>query len=188
MLEDIAHQYINTPEDKLRLIAYGFTIVGFIVAVIITRSKSELRRAPYFAYSGLLFLAAAVTQFVWLGSSQAMAGGFLWVLMAVDVVSTLIIGYFFGIIARARSHNAFGHGRHSILAWRLSNTMETQFCVDALDGALGRHSPPEIFNTDQGSQFTSWTRIQRLQAAGVRGSMDGRSRFLDNIFIERGAR
>ncbi len=73
----------------------------------------------------------------------------------------------------------------TVLAWRLSNTMDVQFCVDALEEALDRHGPPEIFNTDQGSQFTSWAWTQRLQDAGVRISMDGRGRFLDNIFIER---
>ena len=72
-----------------------------------------------------------------------------------------------------------------VLAWRLSNTMDVQFCVDALDDALARHGAPEIFNTDQGSQFTSWAWTQRLKEAGVRISMDGRGRFLDNIFIER---
>jgi len=72
-----------------------------------------------------------------------------------------------------------------VLAWRLSNTMDVQFCVDALDEALDRYGPPEIFNTDQGSQFTSWAWTGRLSDAGVRISMDGRGRFLDNIFIER---
>jgi len=72
-----------------------------------------------------------------------------------------------------------------VLAWRLSNTMDVQFCLDALDEALDRYGPPEIFNTDQGSQFTSWAWTQRLKDAGIRISMDGRGRFLDNIFIER---
>ena len=72
-----------------------------------------------------------------------------------------------------------------VLAWRLSNTMDVQFSLDALDEALERHGTPEIFNTDQGSQFTSWAWTQRLKEAGVRISMDGRGRFLDNIFIER---
>ena len=58
-----------------------------------------------------------------------------------------------------------------VLAWRLSNTMDVQFCVDALDDALSRHGPPEIFNTDQGSQFTSWAWTQRLREAGSRISM-----------------
>ena len=72
-----------------------------------------------------------------------------------------------------------------VLAWRLSNTMEAQFCIDALEEALERYGPPEIFNTDQGCQFTAWAWTQRLKDAGVRISMDGRGRFLDNIFIER---
>ena len=72
-----------------------------------------------------------------------------------------------------------------VLAWRLSNTMDVQFCVDALEEALERYGAPTIFNTDQGSQFTSHAWTQRLRDAGVRISMDGRGRFLDNIFIER---
>ena len=63
--------------------------------------------------------------------------------------------------------------------------MDTQFCIDALDEAIAPHGRPEIFNTDQGSQFTSWAWTRRLRDAGVRISMDGRSCFLDNIFIER---
>ena len=74
--------------------------------------------------------------------------------------------------------------RH-VLAWRLSNTLDAGFCVEALDEALTRHGQPEIFNTDQGSQFTGFAFTGRLQAAGVRISMDGRGRCMDNIFIER---
>ncbi|WP_420913266.1 IS3 family transposase [Kordiimonas lacus] len=76
------------------------------------------------------------------------------------------------------------HSR-KVLAWRLSNTMDVQFCLDALDEALDRYGSPEIFNTDQGSQFTSWAWTQRLRGAGVRISMDGKGRCMDNIFIER---
>jgi len=72
-----------------------------------------------------------------------------------------------------------------VLAGRLSNTMEAQFCIDALEEALDRYGPPEIFNTDQGGQFTAWAWTERLKDAGVRISMDGRGRFLDNIFIGR---
>ena len=72
-----------------------------------------------------------------------------------------------------------------VLAWRLSNTLDASFCTDALDEALARHGKPEIFNTDQGSQFTSFVFTGRLQAAGIRISMDGRGRCMDNIFIER---
>ena len=72
-----------------------------------------------------------------------------------------------------------------VLAWRLPNTMEAGFCVDALEEAKARHGKPEIFNSDQGSQFTSTVFTQALKTAGVRISMDGKGRFLDNIFVER---
>ena len=73
----------------------------------------------------------------------------------------------------------------AVLAWRLSNTMDTGFCIAALDEALARHGTPKIFNTDQGAQFTSVAFTGRLKAAGIAISMDGRGRFMDNIFIER---
>ncbi|WP_299296486.1 IS3 family transposase [uncultured Tateyamaria sp.] len=72
-----------------------------------------------------------------------------------------------------------------VLSWRLSNTMHADFCVEALNEAIAKHGPPEIMNTDQGSQFTGSAWITTLTAAGVRISMDGRGRYLDNIFIER---
>ena len=74
--------------------------------------------------------------------------------------------------------------RH-VLSWRLSNTMDAGFCVEALKEALARYARPEIFNTDQGSQFTSFDFTGVLRDAGVAISMDGRGRCMDNIFIER---
>jgi putative transposase len=74
--------------------------------------------------------------------------------------------------------------RH-VLAWRLSNTLDVRFCVEALNEALARYGRPAIFNTDQGSQFTSLEFTGTLRDAGVAISMDGRGRCLDNIFIER---
>ena len=71
-----------------------------------------------------------------------------------------------------------------VLAWRLSNTLETRFCLDCLDEAL-RGGQPLIFNTDQGAQFTSMAFTTRLAQAGIRISMDGRGRVHDNIFVER---
>ena len=72
-----------------------------------------------------------------------------------------------------------------MLAWRLSNTMDTGFCLAALDEALARFGKPDIFNTDQGAQFTSAEFTGRLTAAGIRISMDGRGRWMDNVFVER---
>jgi len=73
----------------------------------------------------------------------------------------------------------------AVLSWRLSNTMDASFCVSALEAALARFGTPEIFNTDQGSQFTSAAFTGTLAAAGVKISMDGRGRWMDNVFIER---
>jgi putative transposase len=73
----------------------------------------------------------------------------------------------------------------AVLAWRLSNTMDSSFCVEALEEAMARFGTPEIFNTDQGSQFTSTAFTGVLLGAGVRISMDGRGRWMDNVFIER---
>ena len=72
-----------------------------------------------------------------------------------------------------------------VLAWRLSNTMEADFCVAALEEAIACYGQPEIFNTDQGSQFTSFAFTTTLRDAGIRISMDGRGRWMDNVFIER---
>ena len=72
-----------------------------------------------------------------------------------------------------------------VLAWRLSNTLDADFCVEALNEALSRFGPPRIFNTDQGRQFTSFKWVDTLSKAGIKISMDGKGRFMDNIFIER---
>ena len=72
-----------------------------------------------------------------------------------------------------------------VLAWRLSNTLETTFCVEALQEALRRYGKPEIFNTDQGSQFTGRDFMEVLLAQGIKISMDGKGRYTDNIFVER---
>jgi putative transposase len=90
-----------------------------------------------------------------------MAHGFLYLMAILDIAS------------------------RKVLAWRLSNTMEAAFCVEALEEALRRFGPPKIFNTDQGSQFTSEDWTTPLKEAGVAISMDGKGRWIDNIFIER---
>ncbi len=71
-----------------------------------------------------------------------------------------------------------------VIAWRLSNTLDGSFCLEMLEEAL-RSGKPEVFNTDQGVQFTAEAFTGRLEAAGVAVSMDGRGRALDNVFVER---
>ena len=72
-----------------------------------------------------------------------------------------------------------------VLAWRIPNTLEADFCVEAPNEAIHRFGPPEIMNTDQGRQFTSFAWTDRLKRVGTRISMDGKGRCLDDIFIER---
>ena len=76
------------------------------------------------------------------------------------------------------------HSRR-VLSWRLSNSMDSDFCVDALEDALARYGRPEIFNTDQGAQFTSEAFTGTLKTANVAISMDGKGRWMDNVFVER---
>ena len=90
-----------------------------------------------------------------------MAKGFLYLVVVMDWVS------------------------RAVLAWRLSNTLSAEFCVEALEEALARYGSPEIFNTDQGSQFTSDDFTGTLKRHGVTISMDGKGRCMDNIFVER---
>ena len=73
----------------------------------------------------------------------------------------------------------------AVLSWRLSNSMAASFCIEALEEALATHGKPEIFNSDQGSQFTSEAFTNVLTDAGIKISMDGRGRWMDNVFIER---
>jgi putative transposase len=72
-----------------------------------------------------------------------------------------------------------------VLAWRLSNTLDSSFCVDALEEAIAKYGSPEIFNTDQGSQFTADAFTDVLRSKGIAISMDGKGRWIDNVFIER---
>lgn len=76
------------------------------------------------------------------------------------------------------------HSR-KVLSWQVSNVMDTDFCVEALNEALNRYGTPEIFNTDQGSQFTSEAFTGVLKQKGIKISMDGKGRWVDNVFIER---
>jgi hypothetical protein len=150
MLEEIAIDYISQTEESLKAISYGISIAGAVAAGIFHKSNAELRRAPYFAYTGLLFFIVNGVQLVWLGSVPAMAGGFLWVLMFMDVVAGLGAGYACCIMAMARSRDAYGHAGMAFLAfipfanfWLLLKSSENEVSanraptIPLLKGALG---------------------------------------------------
>jgi len=98
---------------------------------------------------------------------------------ATDITYILVAGGFVYLCAVIDWHSRY------VLAWELSNTLDAAFCVRAVRRAIQLHGVPEIFNTDQGCQFTSAEFTQPLLALGVRLSMDGKGRCLDNVFVER---
>jgi hypothetical protein len=116
-LEEIAIRYVSLEESELRGIFTLFAILGGVLSALTRTIGYELARAPYFAYSMLIYLFVTATQLVWLGSINAMLGGYLFALMAVDVVAGVLCGYALAGIATARSRNAFGHGRAAALAF-----------------------------------------------------------------------
>jgi putative transposase len=105
-----------------------------------------------------------------------MARGFVYLVAVMDWFTSR-----FASLARANETLV----SRRVLSWRLSISMEADFCVEALQEAMDRYGRPETFNTDQGVQFTSAGFLDELETVGVRISMDGKGRFLDNIFIER---
>ena len=115
MLEDIALRYVNQSEYELRAIHYGLVILGAIIAGVVNKSKDELARAPYFAYSALIVFFVSAVEIVWLQWLPAMIDGYLWVLIVVSIAASIIGGFFFCKIAIARSLDAYGHGRMAAL-------------------------------------------------------------------------
>ena len=97
---------------------------------------------------------------------------------STDITYVGLPGGFMYLVAVIDWHSRF------VLSWELSNTPDGSFCLDALEAAL-RWGKPEVFNTDQGTQFTAEAFTGRLEAAGVAVSMDGKGRCLDNVFVER---
>lgn len=116
-MEDLAHRYVSLTVYELRLISYGTSVVGAIAAAIITKGSGKLHRAPYFVCTAILFLAAVLLQFVWTVADSAIEGGYLWLLMAIDLVSSVAFGFFLCIAAMARSRDAFGASGFAVLAF-----------------------------------------------------------------------
>jgi putative transposase len=98
---------------------------------------------------------------------------------ATDITYVPIVGGFIYLCAVIDWYS------RAVLAWELSNTLDASFCVRAVQRALAKYGTPDIFNTDQGCQFTSAAFTQPLLARGVKLSMDGKGRCLDNVFVER---
>jgi putative transposase len=174
----IDRQYLARPYYGSRRMAAWLATQGHLVnrkrvqrlmrllglAAIYQRPNTSKPAAAHKIYPYLLRgLAIERVNQVWCSDVTyiPMAKGFLYLVVIMDWVS------------------------RAVLAWRISNTLSADFCVEALDEALSRYARPEIFNTDQGSQFTSDDFTGTLKRHGIMISMDGKGRCMDNIFVER---
>ena len=117
MFEELAIQFVSMSEGTIQLIHYVMAVVGGCVAAIAVKSKTEITRAPFFAYSCLVIFLFSCVQVIWLLSINAMAGGFLWVLMAISFAASIASGYFIYRLGMARSYDAFGNARSAFLAF-----------------------------------------------------------------------
>ena len=109
MMDKLVLQHMAELENFLLLIIYGFVVFGALVAGITPPKKFALLRGPYFGYSGVLFLLIVIVQYIWLGIGPAIVGGYVWVLVSIQIIALVIAGYFLGVINMARSRDAFGH-------------------------------------------------------------------------------
>lgn len=173
----IDEQYLKTPFYGSRRMAVFLNLQGYLVnrkriqrlmrlmgiQALYPSPKTSIRAVDHQIYPYLLRnVQIGRTNQVWSADITyiPLEGGFMYLVAIIDWYSRFI------------------------LSWRLSNTLDTYFCLEALEEAL-QHGRPEIFNTDQGVQFTSKDFTEQLKRAEIQISMDGRGRALDNIFIER---
>ena len=118
MIEDLAIRLVTQDANTLGLIFGGLFFFGAIIAPMVSRSSVEIARAPYFAYSALIVLALTAPGIVWLQTIPAMAaGGYLWVLVAVQLAASFAAGYTLCLISLARSRDAYGTGRMAVLGF-----------------------------------------------------------------------
>ena len=104
MLEDLALQYSQLPEDQLRAVGYGLVIFGGIIGGLTNRSVTEIRRAPYFALSGLILLSVSAVTFIGMAFIvPALVNGFFWVVIGGEMLASIIGGFFYARIARRES-------------------------------------------------------------------------------------
>lgn len=117
-MEELAFQYAALSESNPQGVSWVIVVIGAVIAALTIRSESEIQRADYFALSGQFFLLFAV---VVMGTLtllvEAIAGGFFWVIVGLEIFVTLVFGFFFGRIAMARSRDAYGHSRAAFLAF-----------------------------------------------------------------------
>ena len=185
MLEDLALQYSELPDYQLKSLSYGFLIIGAIIGGLTNRSLVELKRAPYFALSGLIILGVSAVMFAGMALIvQALVGGFFWVIVGLEMLATIVGGFFFARIAAARSRDAYGHGRAAALAfipfanfWLLLTPSKNEASanraptIPLLTGGLGVLSGFVLLSAGTGlstyTQVDGTKRVKEAAEAGV---------------------
>lgn len=185
MFEDLALQYSELSENQMRSIEYGLVILGGILGGLTNRSVAEIRRAPYFAFSGLIFLCVAAVSYSGMAIIvPALAGSFFWVIVGLEALALIIGGFFVARIAAARSRDAYGHGRMAALAfipfanfWLLLTPSENEASanraptISLLTGGLGVLSGFVLLAAGIAlsaySQVEGMRRVEEASAAGV---------------------
>lgn len=185
MLEDLALQYSQLPEDQIRLISYGLVILGGILGGLTYRSVAEIGRAHYFALSGLIFLCTSLVTFAGMAFIvQALVGGFFWIVAGAEMLASLVGGFFLARIAADRSRDAYGHGRMAALAfiplanfWLLLTPSKNEVSanrsptIPLLTGGFGVLSGFVLLIVGVGlssyAQIEGTRRVEEAAAAGV---------------------
>lgn len=150
MLEDLAMQYVNQDKDAIRVMGQGFAVAGGLLAWALHRGKLAMKRAPYFAYTSLFILLMALTQMVWLASQSAVAAGYLWILMIVDVATSVIFGYGLAVIAMARSRDVCGQAKMAFLAFIPLANLWLLFNKSREEASVNRTVTPNWLNGGNG--------------------------------------
>ncbi|MDO9641357.1 MAG: hypothetical protein Q7J44_22760 [Pseudotabrizicola sp.] len=184
MLEGLALSYSQLSDGEMRAVGYGLVILGGIVGGVTNRSLAEIRRSPYFALSGLVFLCVSAVSLANMGAIvQAIVGGFFWTLVVVEMLTSLIAGFFFAKIAAARSRDAYGHGRMAALAfipianlWLLLTPSKNEAStnraptIPLLTGGIGVLSGLVMFGAGSGlSAYAQEDGIRRVEEAATAG-------------------
>lgn len=154
-----ALSYLEVPRKQIRRIMKKAGLRAIYPGLQFSKPSKSSKKYPYLLKGINIWLPNPV----WASDITyiKLSGGYVYLVTIIDLYS------------------------RKILAWQVSNTMDAQFCVAVLEEAIAHYGIPGIFNTDQGSQFTSDAFVSMLEAHGIRISMDGVNRALDNIFVER---
>lgn len=185
MIEDLALKYSWITEDQMRSVSYMPFVLGGVIGGLTNKSLVELKRAHYFALAGLIFLGVSAVNFVGITFiAQALAGGYFWVVVGLEILASIVSGFLLARIAAARSRDAYGHGRMAVLGfipianfWLLLTPTKNEASanrvptIPLLTGGFGVVSGGVLFAVGIGlltyAEVEGTRRVESAAAAGV---------------------